>query len=43
MWIVLRMVRRGDLDPGELFAGGAEFMHMTMRGHGIHVDDGQIT
>ena len=29
MRIVLRMVGRGDLDPGELFAGGAVFVHVA--------------
>jgi hypothetical protein len=31
------MVRGGDLDPGELLAGGAEFMHVTHCHHRVTV------
>ena len=33
--IVLGMMGSRDLDPGELLAGGAEFMHVAHRRHGV--------
>ncbi len=39
MGIVLGVVGRGHLDPGELRTGGAEFVHVAHRDHGVHVDD----
>jgi len=36
MRIVLGVMRGGDLDPGELFAGGAVVVHMA---HGTHAVD----
>ena len=36
MPIVLRVMRSRDFDPGQLLAGGTEFMHVT---HGAHAVD----
>ena len=38
--VVLRVMRGGDLDPGELLAGGAVFMHVAHRAHRVHVGGG---
>jgi len=38
--LIQAMVRGGDLDPGELFGGGAELVHVAHGGHRVHVDDG---
>src|SRR3546814_4026189 len=37
MLVVLRVVRGGDLDPGELLAGRAELVHVAHGAHGVHV------
>ena len=35
--VVLRVVRRRDLDPCELFAGGAVLVHVTHGAHGVQI------
>ena len=40
VFVVLGVVRGGDLDPGELLAGSAEFVHVPARGHAVHVHHG---
>ena len=39
--IVLGVMGGGDLDPGELLAGGAELVHVAHGAHGIHVRRGR--
>ena len=36
--IVLRVMRGGDFDPGELLARGAVLVHVAHRAHGVGVD-----
>ncbi len=40
VWVVLRMVRRGHLDPRQLLGGGAELVHVAHRDHAVAVDGG---
>ena len=40
MRIVLRVMGGGDLDPGELLAGGAVLVHVAHRAHGVGVRRG---
>ncbi len=40
--IVPGVVGGGDLDPGELLAGGAELMHVPHRAHRVHVGGGRL-
>ncbi len=39
--IVLRMVRRRDLDPGQLLAGGAVLIHVPHGAHGVEIHRGR--
>ena len=39
MRVVLRVMRGRDLDPGKLFRGGAEFVHVPHGAHGVEIAD----
>ncbi len=40
--VVLRVMRRRDLDPGELLAGGAVIVHVAHRAHAVDVVRGGV-
>src|SRR6185437_17099683 len=40
MLVPLRVVRGGDLDPGQLLGGGAILVHMAHRAHAVGVVGG---
>src|ERR1700682_4041164 len=42
MLVVLRVMGCGDLDPGQLLAGGAELMHVAHGAHAVNVVGGGV-